>query len=652
MKSELEKELNLNDISNAITSMKGGKASGPDGLPIDIYKLFKAKLIAPLLDVYLESFEVGSLPVTLRSALITLILKPGKTPNERGSYRPISLLNSDAKIIAKALAMRLEKVLPAIIHEDQNGFVQNRQGFHNVRRVLNIIHECDESPDTAILSLDAEKAFDRVEWPYLLEVLKRFGFGDYFCRWVRILLVGSSAMVSTNNLISQPFDLFRGTRQGSPISPLLFVLAMEPLAMAIRSRSSIHGIKIGDFIHNTAMYADDTIVFLSHLAESIPSFLQLSNQFGSISGFRVNKEKSSIMFLNGGERRKPVVSHPFVNATEGFIYLGVRISPNISNLSSANYEPMMEEVSEEITRWTSLPLSTLGRINVVKMTILPKFLYLFQSIPLAPPPLFFPKTRKLLSNFIWNNRKPRLRLSLLYLPYERGGLQLPNLEWYYWAAQLRTATFWFSSDGFFPWLEIEKLSSKGLALSSYLNSASFKKLMRNNTNPFVKNTIVVWFAVQRRLGDSLGLSCFSPIWGNDHFAPAKNDMGFKAWMNKGIVKLQDIYENYNLMSFSELKAKFDLPQKHFFKYLQLRSFILAHLNNSVHQPPLSILETQVTKNCFGKRLISQFYNMLVENHKENSDNKRQEWMRDLQEDISLTEWSTICLKTHTQTINT
>lgn len=77
-KTELDRELNLNDISSAITNMRGGKASGPDGLPIDIYKLFKTKLIAPLLDVYLESFKIGSLPVSVRSALIALILKPGK----------------------------------------------------------------------------------------------------------------------------------------------------------------------------------------------------------------------------------------------------------------------------------------------------------------------------------------------------------------------------------------------------------------------------------------------------------------------------------------------------------------------------------------------------------------------------------------------
>ena len=148
--------------------------------------------------MYVEAFERGHLPPSLQSTLIILILKPGKPPTECGSHRPISLMNSDAKMMAKALSMRLERVLPSIVHTDQNGFVKNRQGFHNVRRVLNIIHANKGSSDTAILSLDAEKAFDRVEWPYLLEVLRCFGFGDYFCKWIDILFADSAAEVCTN----------------------------------------------------------------------------------------------------------------------------------------------------------------------------------------------------------------------------------------------------------------------------------------------------------------------------------------------------------------------------------------------------------------------------------------------------------------------
>lgn len=131
----------------------------------------------------------------------------------------------------------------------------------------------------------------------------------------------------------------------------------------------------------------------------------------------------------------------------------------MSKLSAANYEPRLVEVSKEFTRWTTLPLSILGRINIAKMIILPKFLYIFQSILLALPPPFLPKTRKLLCNLIWNNRKPRLRLSLLYLPYDRGGLQLPNLERYYLGCSVEEHNVLvFIKDVFMPWLEIEKLS--------------------------------------------------------------------------------------------------------------------------------------------------------------------------------------------------
>lgn len=651
-KLELDKKLDATDINAAICNMKGGKAAGPDGLPIDIYKIFKDKLIAPLLEMYTEAFEGGHLPQSLQNALITLILKPGKPPTECGSHRPISLMNSDAKIIAKALSMRLERVLPFIIHADQNGFVKNRQGFHNVRRVLNIIHAHERSADMAILSLDAEKAFDRVEWPYLLEVLRRFGFGDYFCKWVDILFSDSTAEVCTNYITSHPFGLSRGTRQGSPLSPLLFVIALEPLAIAIRTHPMICGINTGGLEHRIALFADDAIVFLSDLRKSIPSLLELLREFGVFSGFKVNKDKSSIMFLNEKERKNPLIPHPFINAVDYFNYLGINITPKIVNISSTNYEPMLASVSESFTRWMTLPLSLLGRINVIKMTILPKFLYLFQSIPLAPPPSFFSKIRKLMSNFIWSNRKPRLRLSLLYLPYDRGGLQLPNFQWYYWAAQLRATMFWFSEEIDLPWLHIELLASSELTLNSFLYSAPLKTLLKKTVNPFVKNTIGVWYEVHKYLDDLPVLSCFSPIWGNDLFSPAKNDLGFKSWLKKGVTKLLDLYKDNTLSSFDDLKAKFNFPNKHFFKYLQLRSFILSRLNHSVQQPQFSILESFSMQNCFGKGRVAQIYKILVNNNKDNSERRRQDWIQDLNEEISQEEWGTICSEAQSQTINT
>lgn len=151
--------------------------------------------------MYKESLLEGCLPPSLRDAFITLIPKPDKPQDRCESYRSISLMNSDAKVIANVLALRLPDNLPSLIGIDQNGFVWNRQAFHNIRRVLNIVYEKDGSTDACILSLDAEKAFDRVEWSYLFDVLRRFGCGQNFCQWVKILYHSPTAEFITNNLI-------------------------------------------------------------------------------------------------------------------------------------------------------------------------------------------------------------------------------------------------------------------------------------------------------------------------------------------------------------------------------------------------------------------------------------------------------------------
>lgn len=113
-----------------------------------------------LLEMFKESFHSGILPTSLRGALITLLPKPGKPNNKCENFRPISLLNVDLKSLSKIIARRLEKIIPNIIHKDQNGFVQSRQGFHNVRRIQNILFEEKGAADTALLSLDAEKAWN------------------------------------------------------------------------------------------------------------------------------------------------------------------------------------------------------------------------------------------------------------------------------------------------------------------------------------------------------------------------------------------------------------------------------------------------------------------------------------------------------------
>lgn len=290
-KTDLDKHLCVEELSEAMKGLSSGKAPGPDGLPIELYKTFAGKLLPHLLETFNESYEKGILPPSLRAAVISLLLKPGKCPLDRTSYRPISLMSCDTKILCKALAKRIELLIPNLIANDQNGFVLGRQAFHNTRRLLNILYAKQNARDHAILSLDAEKAFDRVEWRYLFDVLKRFGFGEKYLKWIQLLYTDPVAEIATNNQISKPFNLSRSTRQGCPMSPLLFLFAVEPLAMAIRQSPDITGMTIGNIEHRLSLFADDIVLFLTKLGTSLKALSHLLKIFGQFSGYKNNDKK-------------------------------------------------------------------------------------------------------------------------------------------------------------------------------------------------------------------------------------------------------------------------------------------------------------------------------------------------------------------------
>lgn len=281
----------------------------------------------------------------MNTATICLLLKQNKDPTSPASYRPLSLINADTKIISKTLALRIEKVTPHIIHPDQTGFMKGRHSATNLRRLYNIIHYASLSKEaTAIFSLDAEKAFDKVNWEFLFSALKKFGFGESFLHWVKILYSSPLAQINTNGIISQRITLHRGTRQGCPLSPSLFTIFIEPLAAAIRQNGMISGINTQSINHKISLYADDILLYLVNPSSSLREAISLINSFSLVSDYTINWSKSTILPLNLYSSDLAALASNLSLDIGNIKYLGINISPRLSELYTLNLKPLLRTI--------------------------------------------------------------------------------------------------------------------------------------------------------------------------------------------------------------------------------------------------------------------------------------------------------------------
>ena len=264
-----------------------------------------------------------------------------------------------------------------------------------------------------LIFLDAEKAFDNLNWTFMFKVLENMDFGDNFIQGIKSIYVSQKSHIIVNGDLTEPCHIQKGTRQGCPLSPLLFILVLEALNRDIRQDDQIKGLKIKK-VFKLRAFANDLVLILQDPLNVVEHLMKKLKEFGSLAGLKVNKQKTNMLI-------KDMTTHnqEMLMGKTGFIiekkvrYLGVTLSNTNCMLFQNNCAKLWSDVKKDLLRWEKLQLSMMGQISVIKMNVLPRMLFLFQTILILTTDLPFKQWQKDISKFIWQGKKPRIKYKLL-----------------------------------------------------------------------------------------------------------------------------------------------------------------------------------------------------------------------------------------------
>nr|ABN09154.1 RNA-directed DNA polymerase (Reverse transcriptase) [Medicago truncatula] len=392
------------EIKQAVFSLNNDSAPGPDGFGSCFYQIYWDIVKEDVIKAVLQFFNTGWILPNFNAN--TLILIP-KTQNadSMDQFRPIAMANFKFKIISKILADRLAQIMPNIVSQEQRGFIQGRNIKDCVCLASEAINMLDQKSFGGNLAfkVDISKAFDTLNWKFLLKVLKQFGFSETFCNWIDAILQSAKLSICINGSQQGYFSCSRGVRQGDPLSPLLFCLAEDVLSRSLTKLveqgklKQMRGTR-NCLVPSHILYADDIMIFCN----------------GGISDARLQQLINVIGFNKG--------SFPFN-------YLGV---PIFKGKPKARFlQPIVDKIKTKLSNWKASILSIAGRVQLIKSVAQSMLIH---TITIYDWPSFLLKELETcFRNFIWSGDITKRKLvtvawKKLCKPQSQGGLGIRSLS--------------------------------------------------------------------------------------------------------------------------------------------------------------------------------------------------------------------------------
>ena len=366
---------------------------------------------------------------TAKRGILCLIPKKQKDPDYIKNWHPLTLLNTDHKIDAKVLAARIKPVLQYLIGHQQTGYMEGRNISSNLRCMIDVIQYVEsENIPALMITIDFEKCFDTISFNAIKGALHFFNFGERFIDYVMLLYTNFQTKVLQNGYLSKEIFPKKGIHQGCSVSSYLFLLVAETLAIQLINNDSIKGIPIPNIDNEEELlsqFADDTAICLLFHESLLREVVKTLHTFYENTGLKANFEKTTIYRLGKMKHtsNKINIGVDFKWADENITLLGIILDTDkVLN----NFNGIIEKIESIVKTWKVCNLTLKGKVTMLNSLIGSLFIYKLQVLP-AINSRMVQKINEIIQDFIWNGKKPKIRLETLQGNKNDGGLGLFNL---------------------------------------------------------------------------------------------------------------------------------------------------------------------------------------------------------------------------------